>query len=429
MNRAGSGRKGGAGLFAAFERLLAFRYLRPRRSAAFLSVIAGLSFIGIMLGVAMLIVVTGLMNGFRQELIDKILGVNGHIVVQPLGLPLEDYDRTVDEVETAPGVQAAIPLIDAQAFAIGDDGSSGVAVRGIRLADIKRMPAVYDSVVHGSLDGFENADEPGLMIGSGVARRLNVGIGDFISIFGAAGVQTPWGETSRQKDYPIKAIFKLGMSEFDSFIVFMPFAEAQLFFNMEESVSMLEVYVDDPDAIKDLRGGIASAISRPATVLDWTERNRTFFDALEIQRNVMFLVVLMIVLVAAFNIVSGLIMLVKDKSTDIAVLRTMGATRGAVMRIFFTTGAAIGTVGTFAGLLLGLWINGNVDNIRAFIRDNLGWDPFPAQVYFVDTLRAELSVSAVLAIVAMALGLSFLATLYPAWSAARLDPVRALRNE
>ncbi len=415
--------------FAPFEWMLAFRYLRPRRKEAFISVIAGFSFLGIMLGVATLVVVMAVMNGFRAELLDKILGINGHVIVQPVESDLTDYDAVAARIAAVPGVSAAIPIIEGQALASGQgDGSSGVLVRGVRGPDLLSMEAISGTVDDGGgLLDFDNSG--GLAIGTGLANSLGLNVGDRLTLISPRGAITPLGSTPRIKAYPVVAIFSIGMSEYDSTYVFMPLEEAQLYFNSPDAAQAIEVYLDDPDAVGTLRAPIEEAAGRPVFSTDWRQRNVTFFSALEVERNVMFVILALIVLVAALNIISGLIMLVKDKGSDIAILRTMGATKGAILRIFFMTGASIGTVGTIAGLAIGTLICANVESLRRAISWITSTDVFSPELYFLSTLPADMDVAETTAIAVMALVLSYLATLYPAWRAARLDPVEALRYE
>ena len=338
--------------FARFEWTIAGRYLRSSRREAFISVIAGFSFIGIMLGVATLIIVMAVMNGFRAELINKILGLNGHIVLQAMDTKLTDYAGVAQRVAAVPGVKSAIPLVEGQALASGQNTSSGVLVRGIRQQDLPTVSGIYNNVRLGTLDNFDQSG--GVAIGTRLATQLGLSIGDKLTIVTPRGSVTPLGVTPRIKAYPVVAIFEIGMSEYDSTFVIMPFSEAQLYFNMGDEASAVEIYLTNPDMVNTLRPAIERAADRQVLITDWRERNATFFSALEVERNVMFLILTLIVLVAALNIISGLTMLVKDKGHDIAILRTMGATRGAILRVFFITGASIGTVGTLAGLLLGV---------------------------------------------------------------------------
>ena len=415
--------------FSSFEWMLALRYLRPRRKEAFISVIAGFSFLGILLGVATLVVVMAVMNGFRAELLSKILGINGHVVVQPIDGGLTDYAEVTERIAAVAGVRSALPIVEGQALASGPgDASSGVLVRGIRGSDLIGMEQVSGTVQPGgSLADFDNSG--GVAVGSGLAQNLGLAVGDALTLISPRGAVTPMGVTPRIKAYPVVAIFQIGMSEYDSAYVFMPLEEAQAYFSSPEAAHAVEVYLDDPDSVGELRLAIETAAGRPVFSTDWRQRNVTFFSALEVERNVMFLILTLIVLVAALNIISGLIMLVKDKGRDIAILRTMGATKGAVLRIFFITGASIGTVGTLAGLLLGVVICANVERIRQFISWVTRTEIFSPELYFLSRLPAEMDPRETTAIVLMALGLSFLATLYPAWRAARLDPVEALRYE
>ena len=427
MAEAGA-RPGGAGPFSAFERLIAWRYLRSRRKEAFISVIASISFIGIMLGVATLIIVMAVMNGFRAELLTRILGVNGHMVLQAVDTPFDDYAEVAQRINGVAGVRYAVPLIEGQTLATGPIGrGSGALVRGMREEDVKKLDLVATNIRQGTLDGFDSGE--GVAIGVRMAESLGLALGDLITLTSPDGDITPFGTTARQKSYPVTAIFQVGMSEYDAQIVFMALSEAQLYFNSEGVVQSIELFVDNPDAIDALKPQVEAAAQRPVFITDWRQRNQTFFSALEVERNVMFMILTLIVLVAALNIISGLFMLVKDKGQDIAILRTMGATRGAVLRIFVMTGAAIGVVGTMAGVLLGVIVCLNVESIRQFFSWLSGTTLFNPELYFLSQLPAKMDVSETFSVVLMALALSFLATLFPAWRAASLDPVEALRYE
>lgn len=416
--------------FAAFEWMLAGRYLRTRRREGFVSVIALFSFIGIMLGVATLIIVLSVMNGFRNELLSKIVGMSGHVFLAPIERPLDDYDEVARTLESLPGIRLALPVVEGQAFASSQLQGGGVLVRGVRGEDLERVPEIAGNIVAGSLDGFARTDDPqaeGVVIGARLAAQLALQAGDQITLISPRGAATPFGTAPRIKSYPVQAIYEIGMTEFDSVFVFMPLAEAQAYFNRADDVNVIEVFLDNADQVGIARARIEAGIDRPMFLTDWTQRNRTFFNALQVERNVMFIILTLIVIVATLNIVSGLIMLVKDKSADIAILRTMGATRGAIMRVFLITGASIGVVGTLAGLVLGLLFTLNIQAIQeivARITNTTLWDP---TVRFLAEIPADIDPLEVVAVLLMALGLSLLATLYPSWRAARLDPVEALR--
>jgi lipoprotein-releasing system permease protein len=417
----------GTHAFAPFEWMLSLRYLRARRKEGFISVIAGFSFLGIMLGVATLIIVMAVMNGFRQELLEKILGLNGHLLMQPLERPLTDWAAVADRVSKVPGVRLAAPIVEGQALASSPFNASGVLVRGIRAADLGKLGSIANNIKQGTLEGFDHGQ--GLAIGSRLAEQLSLRAGDNITLVAPRGAVTPMGTTPRIKTYKVAAIFTIGMSEYDAAFVFMPLQEAQAYFNRNGDVTAIEVYTDAPDRIDEFRKLVGDAAARPIYMIDWRQRNATFFNALQVERNVMFLILTLIVLVAALNIVSGLIMLVKDKGSDIAILRTMGASQGAIMRIFLITGSSIGVVGTLAGFLLGTIVCLNIDSIRRFLAWLTHTDLFNPELYFLSKLPADMNFRETAAVVVMALGLSLLATLYPSWRAARLDPVEALRYE
>lgn len=413
--------------FAPFEWMLSSRYLRARRKEGFISVIAGFSFLGIMLGVATLIIVMAVMNGFRKELLDKILGLNGHLLVQPLESPLTDWKEVAERINAVDGIKLAAPIVEGQALASSPFNASGVLVRGIRSKDLDGLTSIAKNIKQGTLEGFDEGQ--GVAIGRRLADQLSIHAGDSVTLVAPRGAITPMGTTPRIKPYKVAAVFEIGMSEYDSSIVFMPLTEAQAYFNRSGDVTAIEVYTSNPDKIDVFRKNVTEAAGRPIFLVDWRQRNATFFNALQVERNVMFLILTLIVLVAALNIVSGLIMLVKDKGSDIAILRTMGASQGSIMRVFLITGAAIGVVGTIVGFLVGLLICLNIETIRQFISWMTNTELFSPELYFLSKLPAEVDVGETTAVVIMALTLSFLATLYPSWRAARLDPVDALRYE
>jgi lipoprotein-releasing system permease protein len=414
--------------FAPFEWMLSLRYLRARRKEGFISVIATISFLGITLGVMTLIVVMAVMNGFRQELLEKILGLNGHLLIQPLESPLTDWQAVAERVSNAAGVRLAAPIVEGQALASSPFNASGVLVRGIRGADLTKLSSVASNIKFGTLEGFDEGQ--GIAIGKRLADQLSLRVGDSITLVAPRGAVTPMGTTPRIKSYKIAASFEIGMSEYDAACVFMSLPEAQAYFNRAGDVTSIEIYTDNPDRVDErFRKLIHDTAGRPIYMIDWQHRNATFFNALQVERNVMFLILMLILLVAALNIVSGLFMLVKDKGSDVAILRTMGATPGAIMRVFLITGASIGVVGTVVGFLLGTIICLNADAIRRFFSWLTNTELFSPELYFLSRLPAEMNAGETTAVVVMALALSLLATLYPSWRAARLDPVEALRYE
>ena len=413
-------------IFNTFERMVAFRYLRARRQEGFVSVIAIFSLLGIALGVATLIIVMSVMNGFRADLLGRILGLNGHLGVYAQSGPLSDFDADAAKVSQLPGVTGVTPLIEGQVMATTEAGAAGALVRGIRPEDLQRRRLVADHVVQGSLADF---DDDGVAVGDRLARRLGVAVGSAITIISPQGTATAFGTMPRIKTYNVVALFDVGMYEYDNSFIFVPLEAAQLFFRLPNAVTSLEVFVADPDHVHQDRRLIAAALGGHVRIVDWQQANSSLFNAVEIERNVMFLILTLIIVVAAFNIISSMIMMVKDKGRDIAILRTMGASRGAILRIFVLSGASIGVVGTVAGLLLGVVFTRNLEAIRQALQKVIGTDLFAAEIYFFTRIPARLDTGEVAAVVLMALALSFLATLYPSWRAARLDPVEALRYE
>ena len=412
--------------FGAVERLVAFRYLRARRQEGFISVIAIFSLLGIALGVATLIVTMAVMNGFRAELLGRILGFNGHINVYAAQGPLTDYDAEAAQLRKLPGILSVRPLIEGQVMASAGSAASGALVRGVTAEDLKNQPLLAKNLAPDTLANFK---ESSVVVGSRLAQRLGLRAGGAITLISPQGTSTVFGTVPRIKTYRIAGTFEVGMYEFDNGVIFMPMETAQTFFNLDKAVTSLEVMVADPDNIRVYDRAIYGALKGQARIFDWQQSNLSFFNAVEVERNVMFLILSLIILVAAFNIISSMIMLVKDKTRDIAILRTMGATRGMILRVFMMAGASVGFVGTVAGFVLGVEFATHIEAIRQALQAVIGTDLFSAEIYFLTQIPARVDPYEVGGVLAMAFGLSFLATIYPAWRAARLDPVEALRYE
>jgi lipoprotein-releasing system permease protein len=413
------------GAFAPFEWMIALRYLRPKQVQGYVSFISVISLIGIALGVATLIIVMSVMNGFRHELLKSILGLNGHITVQAEEGYLPGYDALTQRLRAVPGVTRAAPVVDGQVMASQNGVNSGVIVRGLRPADLQSLTIVSKTLSQGALARFGSGED--VIIGAGLAQKMGIRPGGSITLIAPKGNVTPFGTTPRIKTYTVAGVFRIGMTQYDTSFIFMPLSEAQLFFNSEGGVSGVEVMVTDPDTDLGMLPQLQQASGRGVRLVPWQETNSSFFEALQVERNVMFLILTLIILVAALNIVSGLVMLVKDKSGDIAILRTMGASRGAVMRIFLIAGASIGVTGTLLGFAIGVLFCANIENIRQGLSRLTGTTLFDPTIYFLSKMPAEMDAGEVTAVVVMALTLTLLATLYPSWRAARLDPVEALR--
>jgi lipoprotein-releasing system permease protein len=417
-------------LFSPFETMVAWRYLRSRRRDGFISVISWFSLLGIALGVATLIIVMAVMNGFREELFSRILGLNGHLNLYGQSTALTNYDGLVKEIKGIPGITKAIPIVEGQVLVSGGSGVSGALVRGIRQADLQSQSPLSNKVVLGSLEVFQGDN---VAIGLRMAERLGLAQGSKITLTSPRGMQTAFGTIPRVQSFNVGAIYNVGMYEYDNGFVFMPLDTAQAFFGMGKGATTIEMLLENPHDLKIVPKRVMDVANhstkQPIRLLNWKQAHASFVNALDVERNVMFLILTLIIVVAAFNIISGMIMMVKDKGSDIAILRTMGASSGSVMRIFFLSGASIGVVGTIAGVALGVAFSLNIEAIRQFLQGLTGTQLFSPEIYFLSQLPAKLVWGEVIQVVIMALSLSILATLYPSFRAARLDPVEALRYE
>jgi lipoprotein-releasing system permease protein len=414
-------------IFSAFERLVAFRYLRARREEGFVSVIAGFSLLGIALGVATLIIVMSVMNGFRAELLGRILGIQSHITVTSLQGPLPNYAELADRLKDLPGVQSVAPMIDGQVFVSASGTGVGAYMRGFRQADLKNRRLVADGIIDGSLDAFEGEDAA--LIGVQMANSLGLRVGATFKAISPQTTATMGGTLPRIKEFTVVAIFDVGMYEYDSSFIYVPLEAAQIYFRQRNAADNLEVMAENVEQVERIKPELAKALGPGFQLRDWQQANANLFGAIEVERTVMFLILTLIIIVAAFNIISGQIMLVKEKGRNIAIMRTMGATRGAILRVFLLSGASIGIFGTFLGCILGISFALNIETIRQWLERLTGTQLFDPVVYFLSRLPAIVDWTEVAVIVGMALVLTLLASLYPAWRAARLDPVEALRYE
>ncbi|MDE2466890.1 MAG: lipoprotein-releasing ABC transporter permease subunit [Alphaproteobacteria bacterium] len=412
----------------AFERMMAARYLRARRGERFVSIIAAISLVGIALGVATLIIVMSVMNGFRTELLARILGLNGHVAIYAAGEPIRDYMKLTSRIEKLPGVTAALSVVDGQCLLTTDRGGAvGAEVRGLTQSDMAKLAVVSRHIVEGTLANLKGPDA--IAIGIGLAQRFGLSVGSRVTLVSPQGMATAFGTVPRIKSYKVVAIFRVGFNEADTSFAYLPLSAAQLFFQSPNAVTQIDVFVHNADAVAVTTAALHRLLAGDhVNLVDWTQSNNSFFNAVEVERNVMFLILTLIIIVAAFNIVSSLFMLVKDKTVDIAILRTMGASSGSVLRIFVIVGSSVGVVGTALGVALGVVFCLNIDTLQHFLEHVTGTTLFNPEVYFLSQLPAELRWQEVLQVSLMALFLSFLATIFPSWRAARTDPVEALRH-
>ena len=420
-----------AGIFNRFEWQIAGRYIRSRRREGVISLIAWASFLGIMIGVATLIIVMAVMNGFRADLLERILGVGGHAVVRPYGGAFQSQKEVVDRLVQLDGVQRVTPVLEAQVMVSVGTTARGAILRGVDKALIPQLPVLTDNKVLGDLSRvgeIENTSS-GIAIGQRMAEIYGLEIGMPLSLIAPKGAKTPFGTAPRVRQYSVESIFEVGLSDYDATFIYTDMDTVSALTGTSTDMAALEIVVAQPDKIQDLRPAIDHAVEEAGWVRDWQQTNAALSGALKVERNVMFLILTMILLVASLNIVSGLVMLVKDKSRDIAILRTMGMKRGAILRIFFITGASIGVIGTLVGVIVGVVFCQNIEAIRQLITTLTGTELFPSEIYFLNELPAKIIVEDVVMVAGLSLALSFLSTLYPSWRAASLAPVEVLRND
>lgn len=416
--------------FGLFERMLAGRYLRAKRQHGGVALISVISVVAITLAVFALIVTMSVMNGFRETLLSRILGVNGHVYIDVRNMPGSEIDRLAALVRESAEVTHVTPIINAQALATSDGLASGVIVRGIPREELAQLPIVMDSIrAGGGLENFEGVEAPSILVGDRLAAALGVTENMAITLISPQGSATPFGLTPRRKAFLVGGVFSVGMAEFDSALIYMPLEQAQVMFGKGDGADELEIRVQDPDRTLQVMMDLRARLGPDAFIYDWRAKSQGLSDALVVERNVMRLILMILVAIAALNVITGLIMLVKNKGRDIAILRTIGATRGAIMRVFFMASASLGVLGLSLGLLFGIGFCMNIEVIQNTIQALTGFDLFPGTVYSLETLPARVEWSEVVFISVFTIGVTFASTLITSWWASRFDPVEALRYE
>ncbi len=414
-------------MFNRLEIQIAQRFMRARKSERSISLITGFSFVGVMLGVATLIIVMSVMNGFREEITKSVLGFNGHIVVKPgVHKGITDHDSLVHKIRSLKGITRVTPMVEGQALVFQNQHATGVITHGISPDDLTTRDFIAKNIIHGKLSHFSQTPNA-IIIGSVLAKQLGVFPGDSVTLVAPEANSTAFGLIPRMRAFTVVAIFQIGMTTFDKGMAFIPLKSAQQFYRLPDQVNQIEVFTQDPHHVSHMREQI-KPLKIGTHVYDWQQLNKTFFTSIEIERNMMFLILTLIVLVATFNIISSITMLIKDKQSSIGILRAMGLSRQAIQRIFFMCGASIGLMGTFVGLFLGLLVSYNISTVQKIVSWIAGTPVFDPKVYFLAKLPASVDLTQVIVIVLTALVLTCLATYLPAARAAKLHPVEALRH-
>ena len=415
-------------IFNETERTIALRYVKSRRAEGFISISAWFSLIGITLGVATLIVVMSVMNGFRTELVNRILGINGHLIVYKKNEPLiSNYNEIVRQIMDIKNVVAVTPHLEGQALAKTKNGVTGVVIRGTNWSDLAPKKLLWDSLDDDTFDNFKN--KKNIIVGYRLGQRLNVKVGDFISLISPNGTQTALGTLPLSQNFVVGGFFNIGMYEYDNNFIFIPWDKAESFLSIKDMAHGIEIFLNDQNLTSSVYLDLKNKLDSNLIIIDWKKRNSSFMNALAVEKNVMFIILTLIILVAAFNIISSMIMLVQTKKSDIALMRTMGASKYLIMRIFLLTGSIIGFLGTFVGSILGLVFASNIQEIRVFITNLVGEELFSPEIYFLSKLPSKINFDEVFSVIIISIFLTLLASLFPAWKASKVSPAEALRYE
>ena len=415
-------------IFNETERTIAIRYIKSRRVEGFISVSAWFSLIGIVLGVATLIVVMSVMNGFRTELVDRILGINGHLIVyKKNGLSIENYHKIVNQISDTQNVIAVTPYLEGQALAKTKNSVSGIIIRGTKWSDLPAKKLLWKSLNNTTIENFKIKQN--IILGYRLAQRLNLRVGDYISLISPNVMETAIGVLPIKQNFMVGGFFDIGMYEYDNNFIFIPWEKAEKFLSTKQIAHGIEIFLHNPKTTQNVYDDLSSKLNENLTIIDWKQRNSSFMNALDVEKNVMFVILTLIILVATFNIISSMIMLVQTKKSDIALMRTMGATKYLIIRIFMLTGSIIGILGTIIGAIFGIILSINIETIRNFISTLFGKELFSPQIYFLSTLPSNVNFNEVLVVMGLSISLTLLASIFPAWKASKISPAEALRYE
>ncbi len=415
-------------IFNETERTIAIRYIKSRRVEGFISVSAWFSLIGIVLGVATLIVVMSVMNGFRTELVDRILGINGHLIVyKKNGLSIENYHKIVNQISDTQNVIAVTPYLEGQALAKTKNSVSGIIIRGTKWSDLPAKKLLWKSLDNTTIENFKIKQN--IILGYRLAQRLNLKVGDYISLISPNVMETAIGVLPIKQNFMVGGFFDIGMYEYDNNFIFIPWEKAEKFLSTKKNAHGIEIFLHDPKTTQNVYDDLSSKLDKNLTIIDWKKRNSSFMNALDVEKNVMFVILTLIILVATFNIISSMIMLVQTKKSDIALMRTMGASKNLIIRVFMLTGSIIGITGTIIGAILGVIVSINIETIRNFISTLFGQELFSPQIYFLSTLPSNINFNEVLVVMGLSIFLTLLASIFPAWKASKISPAEALRYE